>query len=216
VGLILGVLAAAGAYVWFVRAVQPEIGTGDLESTWAEDGVRGLFTGRGLMALAMAATALVLLVFAFRPGRRDLPVTFFSREEKRALLDAIAAAEDRTSGEIRIHLARCTTGDVFEAAKAAFNALGMKATRARNGVLIYLSVDDHRFAIVGDEGIDRVVPEGFWDEIKDGMQERFSNQRFAEGIAEAVAQIGDQLHAFFPFDSGDQNELSDEISTEPG
>jgi len=77
-----------------------------------------------------------------------------------------------------------------------------------------LSVEDHRFAIVGDEGIDRVVPEGFWDEVKSGMQKRFAADRFAEGIVEAVDQIGDKLRAYFPIAKGDVNELTDEISTE--
>jgi uncharacterized membrane protein len=90
----------------------------------------------------------------------------------------------------------------------------MDATAARNGVLVYLSVDDHRFAIVGDEGIDQVVPDGFWDEIKDGMQARFGDGEFAEGIVEAVAKVGEKLQSYFPYQNGDVNELSDEISTD--
>jgi uncharacterized membrane protein len=213
--LVLGAVVAVAALVWVLRATHPELGTGAAESTWAPHGLEALATRRGLAALGLAALALVFLVVALRPGRRASPATFFDETEKQAIRAAIAAAEDRTSGEIRLHLARRTRGDVLRAAEAAFQAIGMTRTAARNGVLIYLSVEDHRFAIIGDEGIDRVVPEGFWDEIKATMRERFAADRFAEGIAEAAGRVGEKLHAYFPLREGDVNELSDEISTEP-
>lgn len=212
--LALGAVIAAVAFFWLLRAVHPELGTGERESTWAEGGLRGLATARGRTALLMALVALALLILAFRPGRRATPATFFSDDEKRVIQAAIAAAEDRTAGEIRVHLARRTRGDVLEAAKGAFQTLGMQATRERTAVLIYLSVEDHRFAILGDEGIDRVVPEGFWDEVKEEMQRCFAADRFAEGIAEAARQIGEKLHAYSPVQEGDVDELTDEISTE--
>ncbi len=215
VSLILGAVLAAVAFVWLVRALHPDLGIGKAESTWAPEGLRGLFTARGFLAVVMAVASLTLLILAFRPGRRASPSTFFSREEKWTIQQAIARAEERTSGEIRVHLARFTHGDVLEAAKAVFQTIGMHATKARNGVLIYLSVEDHRFAIVGDAGIDGVVPAGFWDEIKAGMQERFAADRFAEGIAEAVRQVGEKLQTYFPIEKGDINELTDDISTEP-
>jgi len=213
-GLFLGAALAAVTVVWLLGAAQPELGTGELEATWAPQGWQGLLSARGLAGIGLCLVALLFLTLALRPGRRASPATFFTAEEKLTIQAAIAAAEDQTSGEIRVHLARCTRGDVLAAAKAAFQALGMHATATRNGVLIYLSVEDHRFAIVGDEGIDRVVPEGFWDEVKSGMQKRFAADRFAEGIVEAVDQIGDKLRAYFPIAKGDVNELTDEISTE--
>jgi uncharacterized membrane protein len=212
--LVLGALLAAATVVWMVRTANPELGTGELEATWAPQGLRGLLSSRGVAGIAMSFAALVLLTLALRPGRRATPATFFSAEEKLAIQAAIAAAEDQTSGEIRVHLARSTRSEVLEAAKTAFQALRMDATAARNGVLIYLSVEDHRFAIVGDVAIDRAVPEGFWDEMKSVMQQRFVAGRFAEGIVEAVDQIGEKLHAFFPIAKDDVNEITDEISTE--
>jgi uncharacterized membrane protein len=212
--LVLGAVLAAIAMVWLLRAANPELGTGEVEATWAPAGLQGFFTARGLSGLGLGLVALFLLILGLRPGRRATPATFFTPEEKRVIQAAIAAAEAKTAGEIRVHLARRSRGDVLAAAKAAFQTLGMHATQARNGVLIYLSVEDHRFAIVGDEGIDRVVPEGFWDEVKTRMQGRFEADRFAEGIAEAVEMIGDKLCAFFPIGKCDVNELTDEISAE--
>lgn len=213
--LVLGAALAVAALVWVLRATHPELGTGAAESTWAPHGLEALATRRGLAALGLAALALVLLVVALRPGRRASPATFFDETEREAIREAIAAAEEQTSGEIRLHLARRTRGDVLAAAQVAFHAIGMTRTAARNGVLIYLSVEDRRFAIVGDEGIDRVVPEGFWDEIKETMRQRFAADRFAEGIAEAVRRVGEKLRAYFPLQAGDVNELPDDISTEP-
>jgi uncharacterized membrane protein len=196
IDLILGAALAVIAILAVLLATHPEFGTSRVESTWAPEGLGGLITLRGLAALALS------------------PATFFGDEEKLAIREAIAAAEKETSGEIRVHLARRTRGEVRDAATATFLALGMQATAARNGVLIYLSVADHRFAIVGDEGIDQVVPENFWKEVKDGMQARFVRGQFAEGIAEAAGMVGEKLRSYFPYQDDDVNELPDEISTD--
>lgn len=214
IDFVLGALLAVVALLWILLATHPEFGSDEVEASWAPAGLHGLITLRGLAAFGLAAAAIILLVIAFRPGRRASPGTFFSDEEEDAIRVAIAAAEKETSGEIRVHLARRTRGEVRDAAASAFRALGMDATAARNGVLVYLSVADHRFAIVGDQGIDQVVPEGFWDEIKDHMQSRFARGQFAEGIVEAVEKIGEKLRDYFPYQKDDVNELPDEISTE--
>ena len=82
--------------------------------------------------------------------RSNRPGGFLSEEERGAVERAIAAAERETSGEIRVHISRNVKGDPLEAASRVFARLGMHQTAARNGVLIYISVADHRFAIVGE------------------------------------------------------------------
>jgi uncharacterized membrane protein len=216
IAAILGILSAITALVLLVRVGHPEIATGAQESSWAPQGIHGLGTPRGITALSFAGASLILLILALQPRKRATPATFFDEEERQAIRRAIAAAEDRTSGEIRVHLQRCTPGDALDAARSVFEKIGMTRTAARNGVLIYLSVEDHRFAILGDEGIDRVVPENFWGEIRTRMGEKFQEDRFAEGIVEAVEAVGENLHRFFPVDHADRNELSDEISMEEG
>ncbi|MFQ5693423.1 MAG: TPM domain-containing protein, partial [Nitrospinota bacterium] len=69
-----------------------------------------------------------------------------------------------------------------------------------------------RFAILGDEGINRVVPENFWEDVKDLMAERFREGDFGGGMVQGIARVGEKLHEFFPWQSDDVNELSDEIS----
>lgn len=88
----------------------------------------------------------------------------------------------------------------------------MHETKDRNGVLIYLSVNDRKFAIIGDAGINKVVPEGFWNDIKELMTGHFKKGEFAIGLITGIEKAGEQLRQYFPFQDNDVNELSDEIS----
>ena len=88
---------------------------------------------------------------------------FFSGDEEKVIVAAIVEAERHTSGEIRVHIEdRCRGGDPLQCALKFFFALKMNATKQHNGVLIYIAAKDHRFAVLGDEGIDKVVADDFW------------------------------------------------------
>ena len=137
----------------------------------------------------------------------------FSPEQKAQIVDAIKAAETRTSGEIQVHIENHCKGEVLDRAAEVFETLKMYQTKDRNGVLIYLAVADHKFAILGDAGINAVVPTDFWVKTKDLMAGYFRQGKFTEGLIEGIHHAGDQLGAHFPYDShGDKNELSDEVS----
>ncbi len=137
---------------------------------------------------------------------------FFSDQEKDQIVAAIEEAEKRTSGEIRVHVEAGSGKDPIDRAKEVFERLGMAQTELRNGVLIYLATEEHRFAIIGDQGIDRVVPANFWEEAKEGMGRLFKEGRFVDGVYHGVRSVGEHLAAHFPYQSGDINELSNEIS----
>ncbi len=137
---------------------------------------------------------------------------FFSDAEKKQITDAIAQAELNTSGEIRLHVeGRCKI-DVLDRAAYVFEKLNMNQTAQRNGVLFYLAVFDRKFAILGDSGINKLVPSNFWDEIKETMLSFFKEGKFAEGLSRGILMAGEQLKTNFPYQSDDKNELSDEIS----
>jgi uncharacterized membrane protein len=214
IGFLIGAAIALLAILGLVLAMHPDLRTGSGEASWAPVGLHGLFTLDGALALGLAVLAASLLVLALSPVRGETPATFFTPDERIAISQAIASAEARTSGEIRVHVARDSRGHPRSAAEALFMALGMHATAARNGVLIYISVADHRFAIVGDEGIDRVVPAGFWDDVTAEMKDAFGRGQVAAGTIAAALRVGEKLHEFFPIQRGDENELSNEISTE--
>lgn len=133
-------------------------------------------------------------------------------ENKAAMVRAIEAAEKNTSGEIRIHLEQVCKGDPYMRAAYVFSKLGMFNTKERNGVLIYMALKSHKFAIIGDSGINERVGAGFWNEVKDGMAADFRSGDFTAGMSRAVMAVGEKLKAYFPYREGDVNELSDEIS----
>ena len=138
--------------------------------------------------------------------------TFFTREQQEAIVRAIGEAEHATSGEIRVHVETSCKADVLDEAAWLFRKVGMQKTVDRNGVLIYLAINDRKFAIIGDTGINSVVPLGFWDEIRDHMKQRFSENLFTEGLTEGIIMAGQQLKEHFPRTRDDVNEITDTIS----
>ena len=137
---------------------------------------------------------------------------FFTSSEQEAIVHAIKEAEHATSGEIRLHIETSCKGDVLDEAAWIFRKLGMHKTADRNGVLFYLAVRERKFAIIGDTGINSIVPLGFWDNIRDHMKQRFSEGKFTEGLAEGIMMAGEQLKEHFPYSKDDVNELTDTIS----
>lgn len=137
---------------------------------------------------------------------------FFSIEEQDDIKQAILDAELNTSGEIRVHIENKCSGDVIDRASYLFNKLGMHKTEQLNGVLFYLAIHNRSFAIVGDTGINSVVPDDFWETTKGIMINHFREGRFAEGLINGINEAGMQLKNHFPFHAEDVNELSDEIS----
>lgn len=140
------------------------------------------------------------------------PEKYFTQEQKEAMVSAIQQAEQDTSGEIRIHFENHTKKDVLDRAAQFFAELKMHKTALRNGVLIYVALEDKKLAILGDAGINAKVSEHFWDEIKNQMVEKFKANQVCEGICNAVVEAGRQLKAYFPCQADDVNELSDDLS----
>lgn len=137
---------------------------------------------------------------------------FFTAEQQEQIKQAIREAEMQTSGEIRVHLEDECNEDIMDHAAFIFKTLNMHKTDLRNGVLFYLAVKNHRFAILGDAGINLRVEPDFWNKISERMQQKFSQQQFTEGLVEAIKEAGVALKFHFPRSSSDVNELSDELS----
>ncbi|TKC04789.1 TPM domain-containing protein [Pedobacter polaris] len=138
-------------------------------------------------------------------------MSLFTTQEQELIANAIAEAEKATSGEIRIAIDKHCYGSAFERATQYFSDLGMDKTSQHNGVLIYLAHEDHKFAIIGDRGIDKVVPEDFWETTQIAMKAHFLSGNLAEGIVAGVALAGEKLALFFPYQNGDVNELPNDI-----
>ncbi len=141
-------------------------------------------------------------------------ITILNREEDQRVVEAIRQAERNTSGEIKVHIENRCKGNVEQRSLFIFDKLKLNETQLRNGVLIYLAIKDHKFAILGDKGINDVVEDNFWNDVKDLMLNQFKEGHFAEGLEQGIMRCGEKLKAYFPYQSDDINEIPDDISYE--
>ena len=137
---------------------------------------------------------------------------FLNAADEEIIIAAIKEAENNTSGEIRVHIEKNTKKPPMDRALEVFYVLEMDQTEQRNGVLIYIASESKKFAILGDKGINKLVPDDFWDTEKELMLSHFKKGDFAKGLELAIIEVGKKIKDFFPYKSNDTNELSDEIS----
>lgn len=137
---------------------------------------------------------------------------FFTKGQKKLLVQAIQQAEQGTSGEIRIFVEHhCPYPDPMQRAQEIFQANGMYRTAQRNAVLIYVATKDRKYALLGDEGIHQRVGNEFWDQVAEDMLKHFKNKDLVKGLESTVAHVGTALKKYFPANERNPNELSDEI-----
>ena len=137
---------------------------------------------------------------------------FFSANQIKQIESCIREAEKNTSGEIRIHLEERCYGNPLNHAAYIFRKLKMHKTALRNGVIFYLAAKDKKFSVYGDEGIHKNVPAGFWNTVRDRMQEKFKEEKFTEGLCEGIEMTGTEIKKYFPLSASDNNELSNEVT----
>ena len=136
----------------------------------------------------------------------------FNEEEQQRIRTAVEDAEKHTSGQLRVCIEKTCSENVLDRAAKYFHQLDMHKTKLRNGVLIYVATVDRKFAIIGDAGINKVVPANFWDDTKEDMLQHFKFGNLVEGIVTGLEIAGDHLQKFFPHKADDKNELSDDIA----
>ncbi|KPQ00301.1 MAG: putative membrane protein [Bacteroidetes bacterium HLUCCA01] len=138
---------------------------------------------------------------------------FLQPEQEQRIAQAIAAAEKRTSGEIKVHLDLKCPANALDTAKKLFKSMKMHQTRQRNGVLIYIAIEDRKMAIFGDEGIHTCVGGEFWQQEIDLITPYFKRGEFEQGLLAVIEQIGEKLRDNFPYEAEkDTNELPNEIT----
>jgi len=137
---------------------------------------------------------------------------YFTEENKLQITNAIRVAELNTSGEIRIHIEKYCKGDVLDQAAYIFEKLQMHKTQLRNGVLFYVAIEDHKFAILGDVGINQKVSDDFWEKTKEVVLSSFQEGNLTEGLTKGILMAGEQLKEQFPYQADDVDELSNDIS----
>lgn len=137
---------------------------------------------------------------------------FLTQSEEQEIVQAIVVAEKNTSGEIRVHIEEHSKKAPLDRAQEVFFELKMEETKDRNGVLFYVGVADKKFAIIGDKGIDDVVKADFWNSTKEVVIANFKENQFKKGLIDGILKAGEQLKIYFPYQSDDVDELSNEIS----
>ena len=139
------------------------------------------------------------------------PKIFLSQVDDQRVIDAIAAAERNSSGQIRVYISERQVEEVLSEAKVHFLRLGMEKTRARNAVLIYIAPHSRNFAIVGDIGVHEKCGDEFWKSIASTMETYLKQERYTEALIAAIEAVGVILAQHFPRQPDDKNELPDAI-----
>jgi uncharacterized membrane protein len=145
-------------------------------------------------------------------NRSNNPKSFFSKDELQKISESIAAVEEKTSAEIRVRIERKCEGDPLDRSRTVMNELGMTKTKERNAVLIYIALEDHRFAIFGDEAIHKVMGDEGWKALSDQLAEYFRKGQFCEGLTQIIYKIGEMLAKPFPPAAENIDELTNEPS----
>lgn len=140
------------------------------------------------------------------------PRDFLNQLRHDDIVAAIREAEQQTSGEIRVFVSHKNPADPVVAAQRAFLKLGMTKTRERNGVLIFVAPQAHKFAVIGDAAVHQRCGDDFWRQLAAEMTGHFRNSEFSAGLLHAVRKAGALLAQHFPPRPGDRNELSDEVA----
>lgn len=135
----------------------------------------------------------------------------FSSFESDRIVQAIAAAEAKSSAEIRVHVTRRVPKDLEQRAVRRFHKLGMTNTAERNGVLVYIAPRARQFRIVGDVAIHAKCGDAFWKDVAAAMEGHFRKGEFTEGVVRGVERLGEELAKHFPRAATDRNELPNEI-----
>jgi putative membrane protein len=100
---------------------------------------------------------------------------------------------------------------VHARALALFRTGAEARTRGATGVLLYLSLDEHRAEIIADRAIHARVEPDVWGAAMAALLAATRDGRPGDGMAEAVRQIGIVLAEHFPPRADDTNELPDRL-----
>ncbi|MFM5930125.1 MAG: TPM domain-containing protein [Novosphingobium sp.] len=96
-------------------------------------------------------------------------------------------------------------------AVTCFKVGAERRTHGRTGILIYLSMAEHRAEIVADEAIAAKVSPEVWGHAMASMIALIRQGSMADGMIAAVSEVGQVLAQHFPRDANDVNELPDRL-----
>ena len=144
---------------------------------------------------------------------------FVNDDELLRISSKIKEMEKTTAGEICVSIKEKRSlfekrKSLRELAEKEFFKLGVANTRDKTGILIFLLLEDRKFYILADSGINAKVTQETWDKIKDEIQKKFARGEFCKGLIFGVEEVGKILSTHFPIKADDTNELSNRITVD--
>ncbi len=106
------------------------------------------------------------------------------------------------------------TEEVREKALVSFVEQGLHETRDKTGILILISLFEHRVQVLADSGINAKVPEHTWEEIVEIVTTGLKSNDASAAVCKAVERCGELLQEHFPIKDDDTNELPNLIIEE--
>ncbi len=101
---------------------------------------------------------------------------------------------------------------VQERATRYFMESGVYNTKDRTGILIFISIMEHRVELLADSGINQKIPKEKWQSIVDNILAGIKQKQIAKHLVESIDECGNLLAEHFPIQADDKNELADEIN----
>ena len=141
---------------------------------------------------------------------------YLNQEELKSISAKIGEIEKTTSGELVIILKEKRgwfekTKSVRTLAEKEFVSAKIGKTKGATGILIFIIFNAKGFCILGDKKINEKIDQSIWDDIANTIGNSFKQEQYYLGIINGVEQAGKILAAHFPIQSGDVNELSNEV-----
>ena len=102
-------------------------------------------------------------------------------------------------------------------AHQAFLEHGLHRTELGTGVLILVSLLEHRIEVLTDDPILTRVPQQTWEDMVTLIQDGFQKGKPVESLCQAIATCGSVLAEAFPVEKGEKNpnELPNELIQDP-
>jgi uncharacterized membrane protein len=142
------------------------------------------------------------------------PLHFIKSVDRDQIVAAIADAETRTTGRIRVFISHHKTADAMRSAGNIFAKLKLNQVPLRNAVLIFIAPVSHKFAVMGDTGVHAKCGDEFWRGVVETMEAGLKRGDFTDALVHGVKKIGSVLAEHFPPDSAAKDDLSDAVVEE--
>ena len=155
-------------------------------------------------AIIAAALALTLALII-----HDTSVWFFLPAAFVLYFPTLAAVRRLPRLKLAFTPASRVSEVVRQQALRAFYENGLQRTRNENGILIFISLLERRVWILGDRGINAVIPPEHWTALATDLSSGIRNGQLSESLAGVIAEMGGVLRQHFPRRSDDINELPD-------